>query len=224
MFFQKSYKFPNLKKTYKNKQKYLSFKKKTYIFKNLEFRKNYKKNFFSFHIPFSWDIILCFRGDLNCYIYNLFNGNYSFVLPVRDKMYKTIFDPNSRSVVIYSFYLKNNIPLFKYYYTHIFKIANVPSFIKIKFKGKGYYLFKNKRNTITPQFNYAHRIYVYSFFVHMKFLSKTSIIIFGYQRDDLFKSAYNIKAMRPINIFTGRGVRFNRQIIRKKTGKVSAYR
>jgi hypothetical protein len=30
--------------------------------------------------------------------------------------------------------------------------------------------------------------------------------------------------MRPINIFTGRGVRFSRQIIYKKVGKVSSYR
>jgi hypothetical protein len=33
-----------------------------------------------------------------------------------------------------------------------------------------------------------------------------------------------IKSMRPINIFTGRGVRFSRQIIYKKVGKVSSYR
>jgi len=30
--------------------------------------------------------------------------------------------------------------------------------------------------------------------------------------------------MRPINIFTGRGVRFAKQIIYKKAGKVSSYR
>jgi hypothetical protein len=30
--------------------------------------------------------------------------------------------------------------------------------------------------------------------------------------------------MRRMNIFTGRGVRFAKQIVYKKTGKVSAYR
>ena len=33
---------------------------------------------------------------------------------------------------------------------------------KIKFKGKGYYVYKDYRNTIAPQFGYSHRIYIYS--------------------------------------------------------------
>tara|TARA_B100000795_G_scaffold73607_1_gene52083 strand:- start:7717 stop:7854 length:138 start_codon:yes stop_codon:yes gene_type:complete len=41
---------------------------------------------------------------------------------------------------------------------------------------------------------------------------------------DLLLVGGQIKALRPINIFTGRGVRFNKQIIYKKTGKVSSYR
>jgi len=84
-----------------------------------------------------------------------------------------------------------------------------PLFLKIKFKGKGYYIYKNKRNTITPQFGYAHRLYLYSYFTSVKFLSKTSIIIFGYQLQDLIQTGLGIKQMRPINIFTGRGVRFS---------------
>ena len=48
-------------------------------------------------------------------------------------------------------------------------------FIKLKFKGKGYYLYKNARNTITPQFGYAHRIYKYNYTTAVKFLSKTKV-------------------------------------------------
>ena len=36
------------------------------------------------------------------------------------------------------------------------------NFKKLKFKGKGYYIYKNSRNTIAPQFGYSHRIYIYS--------------------------------------------------------------
>ena len=85
-------------------------------------------------------------------------------------------------------------------------------------------LYKNKRGTITPQFGYSHRLYVYSFFVRTKFLSKTSVILFGFIKDELKQVGIKIKNMRPINIFTGRGVRFNKQIIYKKVGKVSSYR
>jgi len=114
--------------------------------------------------------------------------------------------------------------LFKNYYNKVFRIFNTPIVFKIKFKGKGYYLYKNKRNTITPQFNYAHRILIYSYFVGVKFLSKTTLLLFGYNKNVLLRAAKGIKAPRPINIFTGRGVRFARQVIYKKVGKVSSYR
>ena len=97
-------------------------------------------------------------------------------------------------------------------------------FIRMRFRGKGYYIYKTLRNTIAPNFGYAHRVYVYSYFVSLKFLSKTSIILFGTSKKDLFKVGYGFKRTRPMNIFTGRGVRFVRQIVYKKIGKISSYR
>jgi ribosomal protein L6P/L9E len=97
-------------------------------------------------------------------------------------------------------------------------------FIKLKFKGKGYYIYKSSRNTITTQFGHAHRIYIYSFFISVKFLSKTSVFLFGTSKNDLLKIGYTIQKARPINIFTGRGVRFTRQIIYRKTGKISTHK
>jgi ribosomal protein L6P/L9E len=106
----------------------------------------------------------------------------------------------------------------------LFESFSKPFFKKLKFKGKGYYIYKNRRNTITPQFGYAHRLYVYSFFTSVRFLSKTSIIVFGLLKKDVSLTSLRIKRMRVINIFTGRGVRFSRQVIYRKVGKVSSYR
>lgn len=99
-----------------------------------------------------------------------------------------------------------------------------PFFLKVRFKGKGYYMYKSRRNTIAPQFGYAHRVYVYAQATSVKFLSKTKVLIFGLSKRDIFIAAHSIKKTKPINIFTGRGVRFARQIIYRKTGKVSSYR
>ena len=99
-----------------------------------------------------------------------------------------------------------------------------PFFQKIKFQGKGYYVYKTVRNTIAPQFGYAHRIYVYAQAVSVKFLSKTKIMVFGLSKLDVIAISNSIKAVKPINIFTGRGVRFSRQVVYRKTGKVSSYR
>ncbi len=103
-------------------------------------------------------------------------------------------------------------------------LFSVPSFKKLKFRGKGYYIYKNSRNTIAPQFGYAHRIYVYSYFNVVRFLSKVKVFIFGLLKSDVFQTSREIRSKRSINIFTGRGVRFARQIIYKKVGKVSSYR
>lgn len=112
---------------------------------------------------------------------------------------------------------------FKSIYTVLFTFTSF-FFYKVKFRGKGYYLYKNLRNTITPQFGYSHRIYFYSFFLKTTFLTKTKIFFFGFNKLDLLKTILNLKSKRTINIFTGRGVKFARQIVYKKTGKVSSYR
>lgn len=97
-------------------------------------------------------------------------------------------------------------------------------FARMKFRGKGYYIYRTLRNTIAPNFNYAHRVYIYAYFVSIKRLSKTSIILFGLLKTDLFTAGHSFKSTRPMNIFTGRGVRFTRQLVYKKIGKVSSYR
>ena len=80
------------------------------------------------------------------------------------------------------------------------------------------------RNTIAPKFGYYHRIYVYAPNIRVKFLSKTSVLLFGFSKIDVMTVGHDFKSKKPINIFTGRGVRFARQIVYRKTGKVSAYR
>ena len=121
--------------------------------------------------------------------------------------------------------------LYPYTYTPFIKfissallLFNRPFFLKIKFKGKGYYMYKTDRNTIAPQFGYAHRVYVYAHSTSVKFLSKTKVIIFGLSSFDISSVSHSLKQVKPINIFTGRGIRFARQVIYKKTGKVSSYR
>ena len=107
---------------------------------------------------------------------------------------------------------------------HLMRTLSSIFFSKMKFKGKGYYIYKNARNTIAPQFGYFHKIYVYAFNVSVKFLSKTSVLLFGFSKTDVLTVGYDFKSKKKINIFTGRGVRFARQIVYRKTGKVSSYR
>jgi len=118
----------------------------------------------------------------------------------------------------------DRIKLFYQKLTQLIRLFYLPFFLKLKFKGKGYYVYKNKRNTITPQFGFSHRNYVYSSSLNVKFLSKTKVFLFGLSKIDALRVAYTFKRLKPINIFTGRGVRFSKQLIYRKTGKISSYR
>ena len=115
-------------------------------------------------------------------------------------------------------------PIFSKTLKTLSRTFSLPLFFKLKFKGKGYYVFKNKRNTISPQFGFSHRLHLYSFSLSVRFLSKTKVFLIGLAKSDLFKIATEFRAMKPINVFTGRGVRFAKQVVYRKTGKVSLYR
>jgi len=183
---------------------------------------NYNK--FLINLPDTWNFIL-FKNYINQgHVIYMYNTSYFFRFPTPMTNYYLFFDQNIFSICIYTLYTQNFYKTYWNMLLAIFNSFNRPFFLKVKFKGKGYYIFKNKRQVITPQFGHAHRLYFYAYFASVRFLSKTSIYIFGLIQTDLLKIGYGIKKMRSINIFTGRGVRFSRQVIYKKVGKVSSYR
>ena len=179
-----------------------------------------------FQVPLGWKFTLL-RPSVdarNRFIIYFYNSSYFFNITTIGSLDNMYYDSETFTFV---FYHKHSS---YYYYAYLKLIAEVASrfnrrfFLKIKFKGKGYYIYKNARNTVAPQFGYAHRVYVYAQATSVKFLSKTKILIFGLSKKDVLLSGYNLMRTKPINIFTGRGVRFARQVIYKKTGKVSSYR
>jgi hypothetical protein len=182
------------------------------------------KQTFYIHTPFTWNIVLSENTKKKQKSLFMYNKTYFLSLSIPNNFVECLYDINTRTLSIHSLYINNFYKIFWWKLKECFAIFYQPKFLKFKFKGKGYYVYKNKRNTVTPQFGYAHRLYLYSYFISVKFLSKTSIFLFGFLKSDLLKIGYGLKAMRPINIFTGRGVRFSKQVIYKKVGKVSSYR
>lgn len=96
--------------------------------------------------------------------------------------------------------------------------------LKLKFRGKGYYIYKNLRNTIRFRFGFSHRRYRYFSVLHIKFTTKTSILLVSVNRGELWEQGLRIFRTRPINLYTGKGIRFNRQRLNRKLGKVGSYR
>lgn len=183
---------------------------------------NFSKMFF--HIPPLWEILF-FRikktNPLPCYLYS---KTYYFFLPLLIELNDFYFDFKSKVIVINYLY-KNNF--FNTYWTLLknlyFSFTKI-FFKKLKFKGKGYYIYKNSRNTIATQLGHSHMSRLYNFSISLKFISKTIVLIYGLSKLDIFKKGKSFYLKKPINIFTGRGIRFSKQIIYKKTGKISSYR
>lgn len=175
---------------------------------------------FKFFFTNKWSLIIMKKKS---YCYYFFSKIYFFSI-ILPKLIQT-FKVNPQSIIL-SFHIKLK-SLENFFFFNLLSLLFLSFsrlfFQKLKFKGKGYYLYKSFRNTITPQFGYAHSIYKYNYLLIVKFLSKTKVLFFGLSKFDISNLTYILKVLKPINVFTGRGIRFSKQIIYKKTGKVSLY-
>lgn len=177
------------------------------------------------YIPPLWDFFLIQKKNNND-LKNIFifSDTYFASIPVSSN-FLSIKYYNDSKVINFCFSFVNTF--YRYFWNHIkivFYSFSKIFFRKLKFKGKGYYIYKNIRNTIALQMGYSHIIRLYAFKVHVKFTAKTVIFTFGLNKKNLTVHGFSLKKLKPINIFTGRGIRFSRQIVYRKTGKMSAYR
>jgi len=191
---------------------------------SLSHRRNYNLNIFFLYLPFFWNVSIFQNKNFKFNFFFFYATSYYFFLPLffSDLLFK--FDRYSRTFSIFLFYNNVFFKTFLAFFKKIFYSFSIVFFKKLKFKGKGYYIYKNKRNTIALQFGYSHIKRLFFFFTCVRFLSKTSILVFGVNKTPIITASNALKITRPINIFTGKGVRFNRQIVYRKTGKVSSYR
>ena len=153
----------------------------------------------------------------------IYSTYYSNLFFLRDRV-EFLLSPNCRSLLLYFARPNNYFDLYWLAFNFVFHISTQVLFHKIRFRGKGYYVYKNYRNVLAFQFGYAHRVKIYVPFLNVKFLSKTSVFLFGANKSDIMKASHWFYDKRPINVFTGRGVRFTRQVVYRKAGKISSYR
>lgn len=196
--------------------------KKNLLQKKLSLRK--KSLSLAVFIPFTLNVNITRNKYTMLYNVCLYNNylKFSFYLPSNYFVVEISKETNviALASMAYSNFVKRYINLIATTLNIFFKV----NFKKLKFKGKGYYIYKNSRNTIAPQFGYSHRLYIYSWFNSLKFSSKTTLLLFGFISENLQAAAIRLKSFRSINVFTGRGVRFSRQCIYRKPGKISTYR
>jgi len=131
---------------------------------------------------------------------------------------------DARTISFRNHYISSFYRMYFHRITRVFHSFTRVFFLKLAIRGKGYYIYKDSRRTVTHQFGHSHRTYIPTFFVVVRFLTKKSVIIFGSSKKDVVGVGQRIRRSKYMNVFTGRGVRFNKQPVYKKTGKVSSYR
>lgn len=96
--------------------------------------------------------------------------------------------------------------------------------MRLKYKGKSFKWFK-KRGSIVLRFGHSHIVVVpIPGYISSKKRKRMRIIFFGTCRWELKSFLSTLIRWRPMNVYNGRGMRFARQLVFRKDGKVSAYR
>jgi len=164
-------------------------------------------------------------NDLN---FIFFKKNIFYYIYITNKKYfikfflKNYFLIKYNNLVLKLLLIENN-SVIRLYLTTFLKVYILTFFIykfkKVKFDGKGYYLYKNKRNVLGLQFNYSHKVNIFALNIFIKNFSKRSWIFFGINRNKLSYLYNYLRMFRKINVFTLRGIRFSNQIIFNKKRK-----
>lgn len=204
----------NLNHKFKIKTLNINFKKK----------KNNNNLILTIYLPFYWNFILI-NLNFNTLKWLFIYSNFFFINLIIPTFYNFLqYDLQLKTISFFFNFYKNFYKNYWHFFKNVFFSFNGFFFKKFKFKGKGYYIFKNYRNTLILHFGYSHKILFFFFSFFIKFITKTIIFIFGLNKREMLSKAYLFKFFKPLNIFTLKGIRFSKQIIYKKTGKISSYR
>lgn len=99
----------------------------------------------------------------------------------------------------------------------------VLSFLRFSFSGKGYRVLLSTKLALTFSFGFSHLYYFYADNIKIVMSAKTKGYLLGLNSFILVNSLNRLVGIKPINIFTWRGLRARRSHLRKKSGKVSLY-
>lgn len=172
----------------------------------------------TFKLPSNWCSVLVVTKEKSKVIY-AYEQSYFFKIPTTRSDYSIRFDGVTNTYTIYSAHIWPSLKALLDKINNNTLLVIKPIFSKLKFIGKGYYLFKNKRNTLAPRFGYSHRIYIYWKTLHVTILSKKSLLCINRNFRLFFLNLSQFISIKQLNIFTLRGIRLTKQIVYKKNNQ-----
>lgn len=181
-----------------------------------------KPNIYNLNIPVTFDIIMMEnkknKNDITIILYNI-NYNLTMVFKKRSiridlETYCIRFkmEPNTNNNLNFK-KINNFLKTFESYF-----------FVKIKFKGKGFKIkFNKKLKLIKFYFGKSHITIFKLKKIKLKKVTKYKFVLKGLNFSKLKRKASEITWIKPVNVYTLRGIRLSKQLIRKRKGKKSSY-
>lgn len=152
-----------------------------------------------------------FKKKQYLFIY-IYNNNYVCIFYIRNIIKINFLAKNTLQLKIFknNTILQNKVNFF-------LKQFQLYEKCKIKFSGKGYKIKKSNESSINLVFNRAHMTKLFFRHIFLKKLKKYKIYI---RYTKFYKEILEtIIGVRPVNIFTKKGLRKSRQLLLKKKGK-----
>jgi hypothetical protein len=151
-----------------------------------------------------------FKKSTLTYLY-LYNINYCCFLKISKSVKIRI--TGRQTIELYNNNNKNELKLISFF----IKQFNLCNSSKIKFTGKGYKIKKNSKESLILLFNRSHTTTLWWKNIFIRKLKKYKMYIkYNPINEKIIKTIIGI---RPVNIFTKKGLREARQILLKKKGK-----
>lgn len=185
---------------------------------------------------------MCYSSNTNVFSLSSFpflvfknkESNYASIVTFANSYYvKTpathtnslFLDPQIKSISITNLLNANGFrKIGSNYINSILKSSRVFFYKRLSYSGKGYRLYIKSKSKIYFQLGYSHKYYLYDYTVTLKPILKSKLLLLASSLTQLSNFSKSIYGLRPLNIFTLKGIRFTKQLVYKKVGKVSSYR
>lgn len=162
----------------------------------------------------------------NCINFYVYNNNKKLILSskVNKKSNNLKLDINTNSIIIdRNFINHNNNKISKFLFKFL-KSWDLYFFNKIKFKGKGFRMrFLKKNKFVKFFFGRSHKTFIWFKKIMMKKINKYKFVLKGLNKNNVIWNSNLVTKIKPLNMYTLRGLRKTRQTIFKRKGKKGTY-
>lgn len=149
----------------------------------------------------------------NKFILVIYNNNLYIYIKIKTIQYYKA----SKILLLNKLYYRDNT-ISSSYISNFIYIWDSFFLKKLKFKGKGYRIL-TKKDLLIFSFNHSHITWFLFFNIICRKYTKQKYIFIYKNNSKLNDILSNIKNIKPINIFTKRGIRLSTQKVFKKIGK-----